>query len=305
MIPFRIWMVLHVCGLLLIAMCGGCTGDVEHTDQWHRLIRAVEPVHKRLGEPKEGQWLASNQEPGQTYDDYRRGRPIRPIGPRNKIYIQPLGDMSARHTEIVERTAEYMEVFFDTPVEIRKPMSLAKIPSFAERESKEFGKQLLTTWVLRDVLSYNLPKDATAYFAFTPRDLWAGGSSSEFVFGQSDLRARVGVWSLARNGDPEKNYKHCLRRSIKTATHETSHMFSMMHCTKWECNMGGSMTKEESDTQPLSMCPECVAKISWACTARPRGRLQDLLSLCDKFELTEDGAQLKRSLAALDPEKFQ
>lgn len=305
MTPFRIWKVLNVCALALIAVCGSCADDPKHTDQWHQLIRAVEPVHKRLGEPKEGEWLATNAEPGQTYDNYRRGRPIRPIGKRNKIYIQPLGEMTAKQKEIVERTAEYMEVFFDTPIVVKESMSLARIPDLAEREEKGFGEQLRATWVMRDVLSYNLPKDATVYFGLTARDLWVGGTDSDFVFGHSDLRARVGVWSLARNGDPEKNYKRCLRRSIKAATHEVSHMFSMMHCTKWECNMGGSMTKKESDTQPLSMCPECVAKISWACTARPRQRLQDLAALCDKFGLSEDGAQLKKSLAALDPEKFQ
>jgi len=293
-------------GLVAVLMaCGACSGDGGNADTWHRLVRALEPLHERLGDPKPGDWLATNKEPGQSYDEYRRSRPVRPIGKRNKIYIQPLGEMTTNQREILDRTVEYMEVFFDTPVTVQDPMSLAKVPEFAEREERGFGKQLMTSWVLRDVLFYNLPADAAAYLAISTRDQWPGQADSNFVFGQADLRGRVAVWSLARNGDPEKDYKQCLRRAIKTATHETGHMFSVRHCIKWECNMCGSMTREESDRHPLTLCPECVAKVSWACTAAPRQRFQDLAALCRKFGFQDAEAFYRKSVDALDPDAFR
>ncbi len=59
----------------------------------------------------------------------------------------------------------------------------------------------------------------------------------------------MGVWSIYRNGDPRQGddaFRLCLRRTIKTATHETGHMFSMYHCTLFECNMCGSNHRVEN-----------------------------------------------------------
>lgn len=305
MSPARIWLLPLSLVACTLVVCSACTKDPADADEWHQVIRALEPLHQRLGEPKPGDWLATHKEPGQSYDEYRRTRPIRPIGKRNKIYIQPLGEMTAKQEEILRRTAEYMEVYFDTPVTIREPMLLTKIPEFAERAERGFGKQLRTSWVMRDVLAHNLPPDAAAYLALTTRDLWTGGPDSNFVFGQANLRARVAVWSMARNGDPEKDYTLCLRRSVKTATHETGHMFSMRHCIKWECNMCGSMTREESDRHSLALCPECVAKVSWACTAGPRARLKELAALCGKFGFKDEQAFYLKSVDALDPDRFR
>ncbi len=89
--------------------------------------------------------------------------------------------------------------------------------------------------------------------ALTTSDLWPG-KGWNFVFGQARLRERVGVWSLYRNGDPDESegaFRLCLLRTIKTATHETGHMFSLRHCTKYECNMCESNNSEESDRSPM------------------------------------------------------
>ena len=49
------------------------------------------------------------------------------------------------------------------------------------------------------------------------------------------------------------------RFALITATHETGHMFSMLHCTAYECCMCGSNHREESDRRPVYLCPECTA----------------------------------------------
>ncbi len=294
-------------GLLALAMAavlGSCAQPPEDLDEMQRLIRTLEPLHQRLGEPRAGDWLAQVDEPGQSYAEYRKAGAIRrPIGKRNVIYVQPLGELSAKNKEIIERTAAFMEIYFDSPVKLRQPMSLAKIPEFAERPQRGFGKQLRATWVMYDVLLHNLPKDAAAYLALTPRDLWSGAPDSNFVFGQADLSRRVAVWSLARNGDPEKDYTKCLRRSIKTATHETGHMFSIQHCIKWQCNMCGSMSREESDRYPIGLCPECLAKVCWACTAKPADRFERLVEICQDYGLVAEREFFQRSLAAVTAAK--
>ena len=48
--------------------------------------------------------------------------------------------------------------------------------------------------------------------AITAFDLWPGPGWN-FVFGQASLTERVGVWSMARNGDPddESGHAHAVR----------------------------------------------------------------------------------------------
>ena len=88
---------------------------------------------------------------------------------------------------------------------------------------------MLTTYILHDVLPPRLSQDAAVLIALTAADLWPG-EGWNYVFGQASLSDRVGVWSLHRFGDAEESddaFRQCLRRTLKTASHETGHMFSM------------------------------------------------------------------------------
>jgi hypothetical protein len=63
------------------------------------------------------------------------------------------------------------------------------------------------------------------------------------VFGQASLADRVGVWSIYRNGEidgDETERRKFLRRTLKTALHETGHMLGIPHCIAFECGMNGS-----------------------------------------------------------------
>src|SRR5690606_34426241 len=121
-----------------------------------------------------------------------------------------------------------------------------------------------------------------AMIAFTASDLWPG-EGWNYVFGQASLSDRVGVWSIHRHGDPdagETEFRECLLRAMKVATHETGHMFSMQHCTKYECNMCGSNNRAESDRRPVEVCPECLAKLCWATDCDPAARFSKLAEFC-------------------------
>jgi archaemetzincin len=241
------------------------------------------PLHKSLGKPEMGDWLAEHREDGQTYRQYLDGKPIIALKYRRTIYIQPLGDLTKTQKKIIDLTAEYMADYFMLPVKILQPKSLSEIPDKARRKREDLGEeQILSTYILNDVLKPRLPKDAVTLIAITPVDLWPG-EGWNFVFGQASLRDRVGVWSFQRFGNPEasdNDYLLCLKRTIKVATHETGHMFSMQHCIQFECNMNGSNSLQESDRRPLEVCPHCLAKLCHATRADPVARFKKLIYFC-------------------------
>ena len=136
------------------------------------------------------------------------------------------------------------------------------------------------------------------------RDLWPGDLN--WVFGQASLTDRVGVWSLHRNGDPrsgQAEFRLCLRRTLKTAVHETGHMLGIPHCAAWECCMNGSRNREESDRQPLEFCHECQAKIWWTCNADPLQRAQALFDFCQKWGLDKEAEQFRKERDTLRSNK--
>jgi archaemetzincin len=120
----------------------------------------------------------------------------------------------------------------------------------------------------------------------------------------ASIRQRVGVWSIFRNGDPEGDEDEralCLLRTIGTGTHETGHMLSMLHCIRYECNMNGSNSREESDKTPLALCPECAAKIWWACACDPVQRYEKLEAFCRKNGLMKQAEFYRKSRETILP----
>jgi archaemetzincin len=259
-------------------------------------------LHTRLGKPAPGEWLAEHPEPGQTYLQYVRGNPVRPEGDRRILWVQPLGEFAPSQRKVISLTAEYMHHYFNLPVRMRDSLPLSVIPASARREHPTWKvDQILSTYVMDQVLTPRLPKDAAAYIAFTTSDLWPG-EGWNFVFGQASLSDRVGVWSINRFGDPDESqsaFKLCLRRTIKLATHETGHMFSMAHCILYECNMCASNHLEEADRRPSWLCPQCLAKLCWATRTDPRDHFQRLAAFAKANGLDKEQAFYEKSLAAI------
>ena len=218
------------------------------------------------------------------------------------IHIQPLGTFSKAQRRVMDLTAEYMALYFNLEVKVDKDLPLSVIPAKAQRVHPSWGmKQILTTHVLDKLLRPRLPKTAVAYICLTSMDLYPGDDWN-FVFGQASLRQRTGVQSIYRNGDPEESeeaFQLCLRRTIKTAVHETGHMFSMLHCIKYECCMNGSNSRPESDAQPFWLGPECVAKICWGMKVDPQDRYKALYLWCRENGFDKEAAFFAESLKTL------
>jgi archaemetzincin len=242
---------------------------------------ALKPLHEPKRPPQPGDWLAEHREHGQSLKAYKSNFHISPKPGQRTLYFQPIG----------------------LPVKRLEPIPLSAIPAEARRKNPDTGQtQILTGYVLYQVLAPKRPADAVVSVAFTAEDLWPG-KGWNFVFGEASILDRVGVWSLARHGDPsgsDEAFRRSLRRTIGTAAHEIGHMFSLPHCIAYECLMNGSNSLEESDAQPLEPCPACLNKLCWNVGCDPKERYQRLLEFVTRERLTEDLPALQRALRVLD-----
>jgi archaemetzincin len=234
------------------------------------LVRALDP---RLGfdplpAPNPGDWLAVHSEPGQIFDAFVQSQPNRPDGTRKTIYLQPLGAFPQGQTPSVQRLKEYAASFFAMEVRMLPPVSL-KDASMTTRINPYTGKQQILTGDVLALVTKRLPDDAFCVLAITMADLYPEPSWN-FVFSQASLQDRVGVYSFARYdpafyGEPRrKDYETVmLRRSCRVLSHETAHMFGLLHCIYFKCVLNGSNHLHESDARPLHLCPVCLRKLQY------------------------------------------
>jgi archaemetzincin len=246
--------------------------------------------------------LAEHREKGQTFRQYLSANPVRRDRELNAIHLCLIGDFNGAQRQVIDLTGEYLRLFFDVPVLTRRRVPLSAIPARARRRHPEWGvRQLLTTFILHEVLEPDLADNALAYLALTAADLWPGGGWN-FVFGEANLRRRVGVWSIHRNGYPgpdEEAFRLCLRRTLSTATHETGHVLTMQHCTAFHCLMNGLNNLAEADRAPLHPCPVCLRKLLWNLQVEPRPYLDRLAAFCRGNGLNDDADWYARAAAAL------
>jgi archaemetzincin len=275
--------------------------DRERAEQLAKLIEKLRPLTIKLAKPGPADWLANHAEKDQTFRQYLECNPTRPTIERRALYIQPLGEFTSTQRKALILTAKAMAIWFNAPIKFSEDLKLDVIPDTARRKNPDTQKgQLLTGYILDRVLKPRLPADAAAYICFTASDLWPG-QGWNFVFGQASMENRVAVWSLARFGDPdelEMSFRLVLLRTLKLATHECGHMFSIPHCIAYECNMNGCNSLDESDRHPLALCPECLAKLCWATRADPVNRYGKLIEFCRQEGLTPEARMYEKLLAA-------
>ena len=283
----NMWRVAMAVALLwgMTVMAGDTTRAVSPSVAEIKAAAAkLVPLCQKMGKPQLGDWLVSHPESGQTFDEYLALRPRRVTDVYTTLYVQPLGDFSKTQEKLIDDTAEFLGIFYGVPVKKLKALPKSAVPETARRKHPKWGDEQILTGFVEDLLRKDRPKDAMAVIALTTSDLYPG-EGWNFVFGEASLVGRVGVWSMYRFGDPEKEYTTVLQRTLKVASHETGHMLGIAHCTAYECGMNGSNSMPEADRQPMAFCRECDAKVWYACKSDIAGRYKKLAAWAGEHKL--------------------
>ena len=283
--------------LAALAACG-----TEPDDAAQRAMARLRRLARPKTAPGPSDWLARHKEPGQTYQQFRSQVTVPAVSRYSTLRIVPIGPLSAGQTSVLGVVQDFLPAFFGLPLALDPPVPLEEIPAEAQRTLLPWNEQqLLTTHLLNQVLMSRRQSRDAAVLGITAIDLWPG-EGWNFVFGQASLKERVGVWSMARNGDPDESEdmrRLCALRTTMTSTHETGHMFGIRHCIAYECGMNGSNHSEERDRQPLEFCPECQAKLWWTLRLDPLKRSLDLEAVARKHGFSVAADDFARQAAAL------
>jgi len=246
------------------------------------LQRALSPDgsgFESIPAPEGSDWLNAHEEPGQTFLQFTASHPNRPTPTRRVIYLQPLGEFAPGASPPLEQLKDFTAAYFS--------MEVKALPAISMEQARlttrmHHGKEQILAPAVLGFLKRRLPADAFCMLAITMTDLYPEPSWN-FVFGMASLQERVGVFSFARYdpaGDGKAREKEhealIMERSCKVLAHETAHMFGLAHCIYYSCLMNGSNHLEETDRQPLHLCPVCLRKLQWSTGFNVLQRYRDL-----------------------------
>jgi archaemetzincin len=300
--------LLLVAGLIFTILCPAHAQQRTPSDvALLQAVRAdglkIKDVGHTKGALQPHDWLESHPEPGQTFDEYLTTEPNRPGKLRTTIYFQSIGTFPLDQQRVIGRMKELLRIFYGLPTKELGGVPISVIPASAQRPGPLNGAtQLLTPYLLEELLPSQRPRDAVAVLAVTNTDL-SPEQGLSYVFGQAKLRDRVGVCSLRRYGDPagnEEAFQKVLRRTLKVAVHETGHMFGIQHCKDYECGMNAPNHLDELDRNQLAFCPECEQKVWWSCRSDRRKRYQSLQQFARDNRLIDEERIWTKSLRKLN-----
>jgi archaemetzincin len=278
---------------ILISCQTKTTNDVI-IEQENDYFEAIKANDVKLDAPKEGEWLFGRNEKGQTFEQYIKANPLRPITGQSIIYLKPIGKFSNLQKQALKLLRDYVELYFQQKTILLEPLSDKNIPKSARRKRSDGGEQLLAPYVLDSLLKGKNPKDAMALMAISEKDLFPKPEWN-YVFGLASYTHRVGVSSIYRFQNKtldSTNFRLCLRRLMNVSTHEIGHMFSFHHCINARCTMNGSNNLSETDLCPNRLCSECQKKQFWNFRYDNRKRLKELLVFLKENKIEEDFQRL-------------
>jgi archaemetzincin len=236
-------------------------------------------------------WLAQHEERGQSFGAFRAAQPKLP---GRTLYLVAAGPIGAAHRELTRELALLLSAFFQ--LEVKWLPAIPDEIANAKARAGYLGPQYLTHTIM-DALEPRRPRDGVALMAVTQVDLYPHPSWN-FVYGQARYGKRVGVMSMARDGDPATERAQILRRAFSTAAHEIGHMFGIHHCIAWECGMNGRNHRLEADQAPLEPCPACLAKLHLAIGFDPERRWRELAKQYARVGLGADAFAVTAALRA-------
>ncbi|WAR02945.1 AMZ2-like protein [Mya arenaria] len=134
-----------------------------------------------------------------------------------------------------------------------------------------------------------------------------GFKSAIFCFGRCEPK----IYDPETFKDIDEMDAKLLWRIIKVVSHETCHLFGLMHCWYFRCNMNESCSMAEAASQPLFLCPVCLRKLQHACGFDLINRyrrilviLQDIVSVFPSQEIEQSIQWLEKCLKFLLTDKL-
>ncbi len=222
----------------------------------------------KLGPPEPGDWLHVHPETPQTVEDYTGGECLNRASPeRRTITILPVGSIEDRRPGLIETVRAYAAAFFHCEAKALEPAAEGPPRSAWNEKRRQWNADKLLRW-----LEPQVPDDAIVFAAFLDEDLYSGDLN--FVFGSGSLARRVGVYSTVRLD--ARGTSTLEKRTLNLAVHEIGHIFSIGHCTFYECVMNGSNSLSESDSRPMHLCPVDLEKLRWNVGFDPAARYEAL-----------------------------
>lgn len=287
--------------LLFFASCNTRIETDKVITNENSYFESIQLNDLRLETPKQGEWLFEHKEPGQTFEQYKKGLIVKPSNDKFIIYLKPIGHFSKLQADVIQLTREYLEIFFQRRTILLEPVSDTIVPKSARRIRENGNEQLLAPYILDSILKGKIPKQGFVLMAISEKDLYPKPEWN-FIFGLASYYERVGVSSIFRLQNKildSSTFKICLTRVINISSHEIGHMYSLHHCIYAKCVMNGSNSLFETDLTPNRLCSECQKKLFWNIRYDNRKRLEELNNFFQRNNLKKDLALSKNDLDKL------
>ena len=250
-----------------------------------KILSTADNYHSQVSTPKEGDWLYSQSESGQTFSQFLSNNSK--IEPNRKvIYINPLQPMEKT---FLSNCLIYCQSFF-YPMKVVL-INIASLESLhIEHRINEYSQKIqYNASEINSKISKYVPNDAHCVISILLDDLYPK-KEWNFVFGLASYYKRVGVFSFARfnpsffdEPEPTDINNYLLYRSCSTLVHEICHTFGLSHCIFYKCLLNGSNNLDEQAKRPLIECPVCLRKLQYSIGFEPLERYKKLMNICKSF----------------------
>lgn len=294
------------------------------------LAKGHDPI---LGPPKPGEWRAGigQREREQTLREYQAHHCPQAIKARRTLRIHQLSQFSPAELKALRIVADYLTAVHDVAV-VLEPEAHS-IETLRQRHIEKIRAQPISAaWKQRLEATFGQPRqrdghrqyhvdhllnmmdtqlhgnDKTSFsLGFTKEDLYA--HDLNFCFGVANYGGG-GLFSIHRLGNangPQEEFKLCVKRLMKIASHEFAHMRGIEHCKNHPCNIQGYNTLGEADRGPHYFCAQDMAKIAH-CNGQSlkegyKRHLEFLVNFSQKYGLridfSEDIANLRARIRTL------
>lgn len=270
--------------------------QVYQQQRIYRSTRALLPLAAPLGAARADEWRGKFREPGQTYNQYLHE--FRKVG--GGLMVQPVGSLPMDQKMALGHVLETMSAFFGVPVKCAPAIPLASLPPGCFRLSGG-RRQINAEALMEQVLEYKLGSGVSSVIAYTTLDLYPGDKwPFESAYGWSSFSNGTAVLSTRKIlSDSRADRGLNLLRIVKLGVHELAHTLGIKHCKNYSCLMNGCSDLAESDSKPLVLCPDCLAKLSLATGRDPRQHLSEMYELCKEKGFSTENRYYYRAVQLL------